>query len=64
MTGAHLSDFADFHLEATERPEDLYQRLMRFVDWMFLPKAPPPHACSPGTRPSKKLSIVKVVRDT
>ena len=26
-TGAHFLDFADIHLQADERPEDLYQRL-------------------------------------
>ena len=32
ITGAHFLDFADLHLEADERPEDLYQRLMAFVE--------------------------------
>ena len=32
VTGAHFLDFANFHLETDERPEDLYQRLMAFVE--------------------------------
>lgn len=31
-TGAHFLDFNDIHLEPDERPEDLYQRLVSFVD--------------------------------
>ena len=31
-TGAHLLDFADMNLEPGEKPEDLYQRLMAFVE--------------------------------
>ena len=31
-TGAHFVDFNDIQLEPNERPEDLYQRLMAFVD--------------------------------
>ena len=31
-TGAQFIDFADIHLAADERPEDLYQRLMAFVE--------------------------------
>ena len=31
-TGAQFIDFADIHLAADERPEDLYQRLMTFVE--------------------------------
>ena len=32
VTGAHSLDFADMHLEAHERPEDLYQRLIASVE--------------------------------
>lgn len=32
VTGAHFIDFSDLHLEPNERPEDLYQRLMAFVE--------------------------------
>ena len=32
VTGAQLIDFSDIHLAADERPEDLYQRLMAFVE--------------------------------
>ena len=32
ITGAHFLDFANLHLEADERPEDLYQRLMALVE--------------------------------
>ena len=32
ITGAHFLDFANLHLETDERPEDLYQRLMAFVE--------------------------------
>ena len=32
ITGAHFLDFANLHLEADERPEDLFQRLMAFVE--------------------------------
>ena len=32
VTGAHFIDFADIHLEVDERPEDLYQRLMAFLE--------------------------------
>lgn len=32
VTGAHFIDFSDIHLEPNERPEDLYQRLMAFVE--------------------------------
>ena len=32
VTGAHFLDFANFHLETDERPEDLYQSLMAFVE--------------------------------
>ena len=31
-TGAHFLDIADIQLQADERPEDLYQRLVAFVD--------------------------------
>lgn len=31
-TGAHFLDFAEMKLEADERPEDLYQRLVAFVE--------------------------------
>ena len=31
-TGGHFLDYADITLEAGERPEDLYQRLMAFVE--------------------------------
>ena len=31
ITGAHFLDFANLHLEANERPEDLFQRPMAFV---------------------------------
>lgn len=31
-SGAHFIDFADIKLESEERPEDLYQRLMSFVE--------------------------------
>ena len=31
-TGGHLLDFADIRLENDEKPEDLYQRLMAFVE--------------------------------
>ena len=31
-TGAHFLGFADIHLQADERPEDLYQRLVAFVE--------------------------------
>ena len=36
ITGAHFLDFANLHLEADERPEDLYQRLMAFVEDILL----------------------------
>ena len=36
ITGAHFIDFADIHLESNERPEDLYQRLMAFVEDILL----------------------------
>lgn len=32
VTGAHFIDFANIRLEPDERPEDLYQRLMAFVE--------------------------------
>ena len=32
ITGAHFLDFANLHVEADEHPEDLFQRLMAFVD--------------------------------
>ena len=32
ITEAHFLDFANLHLEADERPEDLFQRLMAFVE--------------------------------
>ena len=31
-TGAHFVHFSDIHLRSDERPEDLYQRLMAFVE--------------------------------
>ena len=34
--GAHFIDFADICLEANERPEDLFQRLMTFVENILL----------------------------
>ena len=36
ITRAHFIDFADIHLESNERPEDLYQRLMAFVQDILL----------------------------
>ncbi|KAK3746301.1 hypothetical protein QZH41_004542 [Actinostola sp. cb2023] len=36
VTGAQLIDFADIHLQPDERPEDLYQRLMAFVEDVLL----------------------------
>ena len=35
-TGAHFIDFDDIKLEAEERPEDLYQRLLAFADDILL----------------------------
>ena len=35
-TGAHFLDFNDIRLEPDERPEDLYQRLLSFIDDNFL----------------------------
>jgi len=32
ITGAHFLNFANLHLEADERPENLFQRLMAFVE--------------------------------
>ena len=32
VTGAHFIDFASIRLEPDERPEDLFQRLMAFVE--------------------------------
>ena len=32
ITGAHFLDFANLRLEAAERPEDLFQRFMAFVE--------------------------------
>ena len=32
VTGAQFIDFSDIHLTADERPEDLYQRLMAFLE--------------------------------
>ncbi|KAK3092493.1 hypothetical protein FSP39_003602 [Pinctada imbricata] len=32
LTGAHFLDFNNIHLEPEERAEDLYQRLMSFID--------------------------------
>ena len=37
-TGAHFLDFADIHLQADERPEDMYQRLVAFVEDNMLQK--------------------------
>ena len=37
-TGAHFLDFADIHLQADERPEDLYQRIVAFVEDNMLQK--------------------------
>ena len=31
-TGGHFLDLAEFHLEPDERAEDLYQRLVTFVE--------------------------------
>lgn len=31
-SGAHFLDFNDIHLRSDERPEDLYQRLLAFID--------------------------------
>jgi len=31
-TGAHFPDFTDIHLEHSEQPEDLYQRLVGFAE--------------------------------
>ena len=36
--GAHIIDFNDIHLAPEERPEDLYQRLMAFVEDSLLRK--------------------------
>lgn len=36
VTGAHLLDFVDIHLEPDKRPEDLYQRLVALVEDIFL----------------------------
>ena len=35
-TGAHFLDFADIQLQADERPENLYQRLVAFVEDIML----------------------------
>ena len=35
-TGGHFLDFNNIHLETDERPEDLYQRLVSFIDDNFL----------------------------
>jgi len=36
ITGALFINFADIHLESNETPEDLYQRLMAFVEDILL----------------------------
>lgn len=36
ITGAHFIHFAEIHLEANERPEDLYQRFMAFLEDVLL----------------------------
>ena len=36
VTAAHFLDFADIRLELNERPEDLYQRLMAFLEDVLL----------------------------
>ena len=36
IIGAYFIDFADIHLESNEIPEDLYQRLMAFVEDILL----------------------------
>ena len=36
ITGAHFIDFADIDLEPNERPKDLYQRLIAFVEDVLL----------------------------
>lgn len=38
-TGAHFIDFTNIHLEPDERPEDLFQRLMAFVEDNLLKRA-------------------------
>jgi len=39
LTGAHFLDFNNISLASTERPEDLYQRLMSFIkDNLFFSK--------------------------
>ena len=38
-TGGHFLDFADIKLEPDERPEDLYQRLMAFIEDNLLTKS-------------------------
>ena len=35
-TGAHFLDFADIRLEPNERPEDLFERLMAFLEDVLL----------------------------
>ena len=37
-TGGHFLDFADIKLEADEKPEDLYQRVLAFIDDNLLRK--------------------------
>ena len=32
QSGAHFLDFSEIHYEADERPEDLFQRILTFVD--------------------------------
>jgi hypothetical protein len=36
-TGAHFLDFNNIRLEPDKRPEDLYQRLLSFIDENLLP---------------------------
>jgi len=36
IAGAHFTDFAEIHPDPNERPEDLYQRLMAFVEDILL----------------------------
>lgn len=37
VTGAYFLDLANLHLEADERPKDLFQRLMAFAEESLRP---------------------------
>ena len=61
ITGAHFLDFNDIKFDPNERPEDLFQRLMAFVDDNLLKVGGLAHHGEPLMKMKKCLHPLKIL---